>query len=110
VVWIYFADEKVEKNFEKLKSNGEFKDLYRFIRRAIEDIKGNPECGTAIPKKLIPKGYINKYGISSLYKYDLPGGWRLLYSLGKEGIEIIAIILEWCHHKEYERIFNYRAR
>ena len=110
MVRIYFADEKVEKNFEKLKTNREFKDLYRFIQRAIEDIKGNPECGIAIPKKLIPKGYIKKYGISSLYKYGLPSGWRLLYSLGREGIEIIALILEWCSHKEYERIFKYQAR
>jgi hypothetical protein len=30
--------------------------------------------------------------------------------MGREGIEIIAIILEWCSHKEYERIFKYQAR
>jgi hypothetical protein len=110
MVEIYFVDEKVKKNFEKLKTNEGFRDLYRFICRAIEDIKVKPDCGTAISKRLIPKEYIRKYGIDNLYKYDLPNAWRLLYSLGKEGIEIIAIILEWCSHKEYERIFKYRAR
>jgi hypothetical protein len=76
----------------------------------MEDIKNKPDCGMAIHKKLIPREYIRKYNINNLYKYDLPNAWRLLYSLGKEGIEIIAIILDWCSHKEYERIFKYRAR
>lgn len=110
MIEIYFADEKVRSNFEKLKANEEFKDLYRFIRRAIEDIKNKPDCGVAIPKRLIPKRYARKHKINNLYKYDLPNAWRLLYSLGKEGVEIIAIILEWCPHKEYERIFKYRVR
>lgn len=110
MVEIYFAEERIKKNFEKLRTNEEFKDLYRFICRAIKDIKNKPDCGTAIPKKLIPKEYVRKYGINDLYKYDLPNAWRLLYSLGQDGIEIIAIILEWCSHKEYERIFKYRAR
>ena len=110
MVEIYFADRKVKKNFEKLRTHEEFKGLYRFICRAMEDIKNKPDCGTAIPKKLIPKEYVRKYGINDLYKYDLPNAWRLLYSLGQDGIEIIAIILKWCSHKEYERIFKYRAR
>lgn len=107
---IYFADEKVKQNYEKLKANEGFKDLYAFIQRALEDIERKPDCGIAIPKRLIPKKYVKKYRVNNLYKYDLPNAWRLLYSLGKEGIEIIAIILEWCSHKEYERIFKYRAR
>ena len=110
MVEIYFADEKVKKDFEKLRTNEEFRDLYRFICRAMGDIKNRPDCGTAMPKKLIPKKYVKRYGINNLYKYDLPNAWRLLYSLGREGIEIIAIILEWCSHKEYERVFKYRAR
>ena len=110
MVGIYFADGKVKADYEKLKASEEFRDLYGFIRRAIDDIKIKPDCGVAIPKRLIPKQYIRKYRINNLYKYDLPNAWRLLYSLGREGVEIIAIILEWCSHKEYERIFKYRAR
>jgi len=76
----------------------------------MEDIKKKPDCGTAISKRLIRKEYIRKYGIDNLYKYDLPNAWRLLYSLGKEGIKIIAIIFQWCSHKEYEGRFRYGAR
>lgn len=107
---IYFADENVKHEYEKLSSNNEFKDLFHFIQRALDDIEKNPSCGIAIPKNLIPKSYTQKYGINNLYKYDLPNAWRLLYSLGREGIEIIAIVLEWCTHKEYERILNYKAK
>ena len=58
----------------------------------------------------MPRRYVRRYGITNLYRYDPANAWRLLYSLGKEGVEIIAVILEWCSHKEYERIFQYRAR
>ncbi len=51
-----------------------------------------------------------KYRIRNLFKYDLPAGWRLLYSVKQEGIEVIAIILEWMRHKEYEKRFKYRVR
>jgi hypothetical protein len=110
VIEIYFADKKIKADYEKLKKSKEFKDLYRFIQRALNDIRNKPDCGIVISKKLIPKEYIGKYNINNLYKYDLPNAWRLLYSLGKEGIEIIAIILEWCTHKEYEKRFKYRIR
>ena len=109
MVKVYFADEKVAKEYERLSSSKEFADLFRFIQRAIDDIKAKPDCGVAIPKNLIPKEYVQKYAIVSLYKYDLPNGWRLLYSLSKEGIEIVAILLEWFDHKGYEKRFGYRS-
>ena len=60
-----------------------------------------------IPRRLIPKHYIRKYGIDNLWKYDLPKGWRLLYSIARDQVIIIAIILEWLSHPEYERRFGY---
>lgn len=101
-----FADIKLKKAYEKLK-DGEFKDLYEHLTRAFKDIEKKPSCGLAIPKKLIPKVYIKKHKILNLFKYDLPAGWRLLYSLDKEDIEVIAIILEWINHKNYEKRFKY---
>ncbi|MFT4326857.1 MAG: hypothetical protein ACMXYK_05115, partial [Candidatus Woesearchaeota archaeon] len=60
-----------------------------------------------IPKKLIPKEYTTKYGIKNLWKYDLPKGWRLVYSIVNEEIFVVTVILEWFKHKEYEKRFNY---
>jgi len=105
---IRFAEEKVKESFEKLKnSKTEDKKLYEWINRAFDDLEENAFCGIQIPKRLIPKIYIEKYGIDNLWKYDLPRGWRLLYSVANNEINVISIILEWLDHKEYEKRFNY---
>jgi len=102
---VVFADDKVEKDFEKLDESDELK---KYLKRAIRDIQTNAFCGVQIPKKLIPKEYIQKYGIENLWKYDLPDRWRLVYSITTPTkIQIVSIILEWFNHKEYERRFNY---
>ena len=106
--YVTFSDKKVENQFELLKS-GKFEDkqLYDFIERAIKDLKSNPMCGTKIPKKLWPKGYIKKYSITNLWKYDLPNAWRLIYTIQTNDVIILNVILEWFDHKSYEKRFKY---
>ena len=105
---IKFAEEKLKIAFNKLIiSKTENKNLYKWIDRAMDDLEENAFCGIQIQKNLIPKEYIQKYGIDNLWKYDLPKGWRLLYSVAKEEIIIISIIIEWLDHKNYERKFKY---
>ena len=53
---LIFADEKTQKNFEKLKSKDE--RLLRHLQNAINNIKEEPQCGIKIPQKLIPKDWI----------------------------------------------------
>ncbi len=102
---VVFGDDKIEKQFNKLNDNDEIKI---YIKRAIKDIQENAFCGVQIPKRLIPKEYIQKYGINNLWKYDLPDGWRLIYSITTPNkVEILALILEWFSHPEYERRFHY---
>ncbi|MCX6665137.1 MAG: hypothetical protein NT038_03615 [Euryarchaeota archaeon] len=72
-----------------------------------DDIKEKYTCGIFIPKRLIPVEYVKKYGIDNLWKYDLPSGWRLLYSVKADDVVILTIILEWLPHKKYERRFHY---
>jgi len=105
---IVFADESLKEAFNKLKgSKTENTQLYNLLERAFGDIENNPSGFIHIPNKLIPKEYVRKYDIDNLWKYDLPNGWRLLYSLSKENVILIAIILEWMDHKNYERRFKY---
>ena len=102
---VIFVDEKLEKEFLNLEENNEIK---KFIQRAINDIKQNAFCSIPIPKRLIPKEYTSKYQIKNLWKYDLPDGWRLLYSITTPNkIEIISIIIEFLNHKDYEKRFKY---
>jgi len=102
---VVFVDEKLENEFDCLSDDDEIK---RYLKRAIKDIEENVFCGIHVPKKLIPSEYIKKYGIDNLWKYDLPDGWRLIYSITTPNkVEIVSIILEWFDHKDYERRFNY---
>jgi hypothetical protein len=68
--------------------------------RAIRFIQEDFSCGRHVKKELIPKKLIDKYALTNLWIYDLPNGWRLLYSVTSAGeIEIIAAILDWMDHK-----------
>ncbi|MFH1801953.1 MAG: hypothetical protein ABH864_00715 [archaeon] len=96
----------MEKEFNGLDKHSELK---KWINRAKDDIKKNAFCGVQIPKKLIPRVYVQKYGIHNLWKYDLPDGWRLVYSVTTPSkVEILSIILEWFDHPDYERRFGYK--
>lgn len=104
-VYVHFADMRLKDAFERLEK--EDRRLYGSLNRAIDNLKENPLCGIHIPKRLIPRIYIQKYGINNLWKYNLPGAWRLMYSLAGSEVDIVAILLEWLPHKAYERRFKY---
>lgn len=107
-VYVTFCNEKIESEYESLKiGKFEDKELYKFISRAMDDLKQNPGCGIKISKKLWPRDYIQNYNIINLWKYDLPKAWRLFYTIKEDKVMILGIILEWMTHKDYERKFNY---
>jgi len=102
---VVFISQELEKSFNSLPNNDPIK---KAIIRAIKDLKRNAFSGIQIPKRLFPKEYVKKYEINNLWKYDLPKGWRLLYTvIGENEVQIISAILEWFDHKEYERRFGY---
>lgn len=102
---VKFISLELENEFNSLDENDFIK---KSIRRAISDLKQNAFCGIQISKRLFPIEYIQKYGIKNLWKYDLPNGWRLLYTITVENkIELLSIFLEWMTHKEYDRKFKY---
>lgn len=107
-IHVAFISKKLKELFEQLKE-GKFEDkqLYKFINRAIDDLKQNPNCGIKIPKKLWPRKYIQEYNITNLWKYDLPSAWRLMYTIESDELKIVNIILEWFDHKEYKKRFRY---
>ena len=107
-LFVTFADKKIESAFDELKE-GKFEDkkLYAFIDRAIDDLKKDPTSGTKIPKEIWPRVYIQKYDINNLFKYDLPNGWRLIYTIKSDEVRIISVILEWFDHNGYEKRFRY---
>ena len=95
-------------NLKKEFNNIEDKDLKRQLEKAFENLGENAFCGVQIPKRLIPKEYIKRYGkITNLWKYNLPGVWRLIYTIKNNQVSILSVILEWMDHKTYEKRFKY---
>lgn len=102
---VVFVSQELEDNFKSLKEDDPIK---KAMIRAINDLKENAFSGIQIPKRLFPQEYVQKWGITNLWKYDLPRGWRLLYTVTTDNeVELISAILEWFDHKEYERRFRY---
>jgi len=103
---IVFVNEKTREAWRKtLRDNP---DLARQLLRAKKDILENAFCGIQFPKRLIPKELALKYNLSNLWKYNLPDAWRLLYTITTPNkVEIIAVVLDWVNHKDYERLFRF---
>ncbi len=105
MVLLKYADERIKKDLEKLKQKDP--NFYEHISNALRNIQEDAVCGIKIQQRLIPKEWIKQFGIDNLYKYNLPNGWRLFYSLIGNEIEVLAIVLRFMNHKDYERIFKY---
>jgi len=102
---VVFVNDKIERAFYKLDDK---EDLKKNLVRAVKDLRQNAFSGIQIPKRLIPREYSKKYRINNLWKYNLPDGWRLIYTLSPQNkVEILSVIIEWFKHKEYNRRFNY---
>ena len=102
---VRFADEKLREAFYKLRESDE--RLHKEIEKALITISKNAFCGRNVRKKLIPEKLAQRYEIKNLFIYNLRKDWRMLYTVGSEEIEVIAIILDWMNHKEYERLFKF---
>jgi mRNA-degrading endonuclease RelE of RelBE toxin-antitoxin system len=82
--------------------------LFGSIKQKIEFLKENPQYGTHVQKNRIPSDYIVQYEVNNLWKVDLSGAWRMIYTINGSEIEIIALILDILNHKDYEKKFGYR--
>lgn len=103
---VIFANEQLKEAFETLKESD--KELYKKLEKARNDIAHNAFCGRNVKKKLIPKALIQKHNINNLWIYNLSKDWRLLYNIATpDKIEILAIILDWMDHKDYEKLFKF---
>lgn len=102
---VVFIDDDVENAFNRIDENDKIK---KSILKAVINLKENAFSGIQIPKRLIPKCYVKRYMITNLWKYNLLGGWRLLYTIAAEDEAVlICAILEWFSHKDYERRMKY---
>jgi len=102
---VVFIDEDLSRIFNELS---ELDPIKKALIRAIKTLQEDAFSGRNVKKSLIPKEFIQKYKIDNLWIYNLPDGWRMLYVLTpSEAIQVIAVILDWMNHKDYERLFRF---
>ncbi|MFH1425096.1 MAG: hypothetical protein ABIG20_05535 [archaeon] len=98
----------VAEEISKGITSSNHQTLFNSIRRKVELLKENPHCGTQVQKNLIPKEYIEIYDASNLWKLNLPGALRMIYTIRTNEVKIIALILDVLKHRKYEKKFGYK--
>ena len=96
---------------EQAQSSKTEKMILNAVDKKIDLVKSNIHYGDPISKKLIPEEYKTKYGVTNLFRVELPKFWRMLYTLTNFGeVEIVAFILDVIGHKEYDKKFSYKKK
>lgn len=100
-------NEIVGMQLEEGKENTEEMQLLRSINQKRDLIKANPFYGENIEKKKIPKMH---FSVQNLWRVELSGYWRMLYTIKGDEVQIICFILDILNHKEYDKIFGYKKK
>jgi len=107
-------DEKTYRDFCTLETanlqNPSGKQLIRSINTVIDKLIANPYYGDLIPRRNIPGKVVEKYGTNQLFRVELTGYWRLIYTLRGNEATIIALILDYMSHKGYDKLFGYKKK
>ena len=89
-------------------TSSDHQTLLNSIKQKIEILRANPEYGNHIPKDRIPKEYVRDYDVNNLWKINLSGAWRMIYTIRGSEVEIISLILDIMNHRDYEKKFKYK--
>ena len=84
--------------------------ILRSIERAKGWLKENPFAGDQIKKGQMPDYYIQKYGVTNLWRIELSDYWRLIYTIQSNEVEVIDFVLAIIDHKEYDKKFGYKRK
>lgn len=63
--------------------------LLNSIKQKIELLKKNPQYGIHISKNKIPKDYIQRYDATNMWKVNLSGAWRMLYTIREVMLKLL---------------------
>lgn len=112
----------LKKMVDEEQRKGTVSSFNQTLLRSIEDkiaiLKRDYDFGIHIPKDRIGQKYIIQYDVTNLWKVNLSGGWRMIYTLKQPQrenteIEILSIwldVLDIISHEEYDKIFKYKGR
>jgi hypothetical protein len=108
VKFTHEAEEIIDFLKEQSTHSKEDKMILYSIAAKVDILSKNAFYGDRIQKNLIPSYYRKKFNISNLFRVELPCYWRLLYSVSGSNVEIIALVIDVCDHKLYDKRFGYK--
>jgi aromatic ring-opening dioxygenase LigB subunit len=106
----YTELQKAVSESAKKSSKPTYEQLLTSINNALKNIKVDYKYGDLIPRKYLPKDIIQKYGTDKIFRVELIGFWRLLYTIIGDEAKIIAFILEYMDHNKYNKLFGYKKK
>lgn len=110
-----------KKSLEE-RSKGIDNSFHQTLLKSINDkitiLKTEYDFGTHIPRDRIAQKYITEYEVTNLWKVNLSGAWRMIYTLKQPQrdnteVEILSIwldVLDIISHDDYDKIFKYKGR
>ena len=112
-VKIVLSEEAIEE-YNKLNKivgeeikRGVTASVHQSIFRSIERVRGwlkdNPFVGDQVKKNQIANYYVQKYGVTNLWRIELSNYWRLIYTIQSSEVEIIDFVLDIIDHEEYNK-------
>jgi len=104
------AREACEKLKEKAPNSKIERSILNGLKNKFELIKADAECGNKVKRRRYPDSYVREYGITNLYRLELPDFWRMFYSLSNEGDWVVAYVIDIMDHNEYNRVFGRKKR
>jgi hypothetical protein len=97
-----FLSKKLGDFLKTLKPDHKF---IKWINNMADVLKENKFAGELVPKKQIPKEYVDQYNATHLYRYQHPEGYRSCYIIFDKCPHILDIM----SHPEYDKKFGYKT-
>lgn len=99
------------KDFNKAYEKITDATIQKSVAQIITSLKNDILVGEHMRRQIIPKYYVKRHNIQTLYRVALPHRWRLIYSIQTfYENERTALLLEIMDHKQYNKRFGYFKR
>lgn len=102
-IWVEFSED----------ANNDYRELQKKVLQEREqgiENSFNMQLLKSIDKEKDNVKIDPQYGTDRLWKVDLVGYWRMIYTITGDEVKIIAFVLEFMDHKKYNKIFGYKKK
>jgi len=77
------------------------------VDKVIDEMKQDKNLGDYIKKKPWPDKYVRTHEVTNLYRREIAGNHRLIYTIRGRKEDKVYQLLDLLKHKEYDRLFGY---